>query len=960
MIFEQSKLFQFFSRTLQPLRTSLRLRLSVLVAGMLLAVVIASTLTALVLVQRTEAHKWEGRQTDAVQSAAGTVEAFLQRMEDSAQWISLLSRSDLDEKPQLLDDVLLLNPNLLELVRTDAAGRVVASAYQQSPLLTTPANMDAVYRLTFQVSGGNQTYVGVERFSGGSDSFLVYVSYVPTGGAVIGRLRMDVLWEIVSQIRFGETGNVFIMTRAGTIIADTDRSLVNSTLPASAQSLLSGEAATSEYTNIQAMPVVAASAPIVGTDWIVVAEMQSAEAYAETRLALTSVPLGASLVGLVLMMLMQVLLEHSIFDPVARLREGAERIGEGQLGYRITIPWQDEIGHVAASFNTMAERLSQRNRELVLQTQRLMEQIAEREKAADALRTSEARYRAVVQDQTECICRLLPDLTFTFVNEAFLRYFDSSAQQIIGYSLLDLIPAKWHASMLAHVAALTPENPFGTLQFEQEQHGNLRFQLWTFRASWDDRGALREIQAVGRDITDQKRAEERLAHDALHDALTGLPNRIQLIDRLSRMIDHARRNHSYAYAALFLDMDRFKIVNDTLGHLIGDQFLITAARRLVSSLRPQDTVARMGGDEFAILLEDIKEPREVTGIVERLQAVLAEPFTLNGQQLAASASIGIAFGSETFGNVYESAEDVLRDADTAMYQAKFRGTGSYAVFDRTMHHHVSGIFYLEADLRGALERNEFRLEYQPIVDAEKTTITQVEALVRWMHPQRGRVPPLEFIPLAEETGLIRPLGEWILQTACAQANEWLHQGCALRCISVNVSPIQFDSPDFVGVVRGVLQATLLPPAMLELEITESVAMRDLDQVERRMRELEALGIRISIDDFGTGYSSLSRLKRFPLRTLKIDRLFIKDLLADPDDAAITTAIIAMAHNLKLEVIAEGVETLEQVRFLKKNGCDQIQGFFFSRPKTAQDLAPMLHCAAPLMPMIDSANCVVAA
>jgi len=621
-----------------------------------------------------------------------------------------------------------------------------------------------------------------------------------------------------------------------------------------------------------------------------------------------------------------------------RLREGAERIGQGDLAYRISVGWRDEIGRVAASFNTMAERLSQRNAELLTQTQLLAAQIAEREKVQGALRTSEARYRAVVQDQTDMICRFQKDLTLTFGNDALRRYFDLPAEEWNGRSFLEFIPIQWRESALAHLAGLDSTHPLGTLQYEQELRGAMRWQAWTIRALCAETDGVREYQAVGRDITDQKRVEEQLVHDALHDALTGLPNRVLLLDRLNRTIEHAHRNPRYGFAVLFLDMDRFKIINDTLGHLMGDQVLVAAARRLVASVRPEDTVARLGGDEFAILLEGIRERRQVAYVVERLQIALSEPFSLEGHELFTNVSIGIALGSDTAGSVYQCAEDVLRDADTAMYRAKASGSGQHTFFDPVMHSQVSDIFHLEAELRRALERNEFILVYQPVFDAQTSVITQVEALVRWRHPQRGLVAPAEFIPLAEETGLIRPLGEWILQTACTQANTWLGQGCAPRCISINVSPAQFDSPGFVDVVRRVLEDTHLPSAMLELEITEGAAMRDMDLVEGRMRELEKLGVRIAIDDFGTGYSSLARLKRFPLRTLKIDRLFIKDLLTDPDDAAITTAIIAMAHNLKLEVIAEGVETWEQADFLKKNGCDHMQGFFFSEPKMAQDLA----------------------
>jgi diguanylate cyclase (GGDEF)-like protein len=435
----------------------------------------------------------------------------------------------------------------------------------------------------------------------------------------------------------------------------------------------------------------------------------------------------------------------------------------------------------------------------------------------------------------------------------------------------------------------------------------------------------------------RKSAEQQLVHDAFHDALTGLPNRALFMDRLGHVLGLRKRRKNYLFAVLFLDVDRFNIINDSLGHTAGDQMLVELAQRLVLSLRPGDTVARLGGDEFCILLEGLDSPSDATQVAGRILERLAAPFTLGGQEVYASASIGIVLGAT--GD--ESPGDILRDADTAMYRAKLRGKSRYEIFDAAMHAHTVARLRLETDLRRALERHELRVHYQPIVSLRTGCIAGAEALVRWQHPERGIIPPLDFIPMAEETGLIVPVGEWVLRTACRQAREWRDAGLPPLSVSVNLSAGQFHQPKLPELIGSVLAEVGLEPSALELEITESVAMRDTNFSTRMLDELSSMGISISIDDFGTGYSSLAYLKRFPIHSMKIDRSFVQDLARDSDDAAITTAIITMAHSLNLKVVAEGVETSEQLSFLLSKRCNSMQGYYFSRPIPADQLARLL-------------------
>jgi diguanylate cyclase (GGDEF)-like protein len=432
------------------------------------------------------------------------------------------------------------------------------------------------------------------------------------------------------------------------------------------------------------------------------------------------------------------------------------------------------------------------------------------------------------------------------------------------------------------------------------------------------------------------------------DPLTGLPNRLLFIDRLGRLIKHAKRRKDHSFAVLFLDLDGFKMINDSLGHLIGDQLLLSVSDRLEKCLRMTDTVARLsdtftmarlGGDEFTVLLDDLKDPGDAKLAADRLMKVLTPPFILAGKEVFTSVSIGIALSTTT----YESPDDMLRDADTAMYRAKSLGKGRYEVFDADMRASLVARLQVETDLRHALERNEFRNFYQPIVALDTGKIVGFEALLRWQHPTRGLIGPDQFIHIAEETGLIRELGWWNLREACRQLSDWkAHSDNYLNfTMNVNLSAKQFLQANLVEEIKNLIEELKFAPETLKLEITESTVMIDPVSTAKMLQEIKALGILLAIDDFGTGYSSLSYLHRFPLDTLKIDRSFISGTDQAGDEMEIAKTIMPMASNLRLDVIAEGVETVEQVDLLKKLRCKYAQGYFFSKPLAAEEVAELL-------------------
>jgi len=628
----------------------------------------------------------------------------------------------------------------------------------------------------------------------------------------------------------------------------------------------------------------------------------------------------------VLAVMVAVNLTRAITRPINTLVNATRMIAGGDIGFAITSKDKDEFGELDSHFNAMSLSLKHGYA-------KLEEEIKERKQTEEALRVSEERYALAARGANDGLWDW--DLRTNMI------YYSFRWKSMLGYDEKNISghPEEWfrrvHPDDRGEVEAKIAAHLSGRSEhFESEfrimhKDGMYRWVLNRGLVIRDENGHAYRMAGSQTDITAKKTVDEQLVYNAFHDALTGLPNRALFMDRLQHLIAVTKRRANEIYAVLFLDMDRFKIINDSLGHTVGDQILVVMGQKLSECLRPGDTVARLGGDEFAVLLHNINEVKDAVEVAERIHHKLSAPLLIKEREVFSSVSIGIAMSSEH----YERPEQVLRDADIAMYQAKARGSACHEIFDAKMHANILDRLQLEADMRGALDHNEFVLFYQPIIDLKTHQLISFEALVRWNHPTRGLIYPLEFIPMAEENGLINTIGEWILRESCRELRilqERYPKQPPLK-MSVNISGKQFTQCDLASKVADIIMETGIDASTLALEITESMIMENVDTAVETMNQLRSMGIQIHIDDFGTGYSSLSYLHRFPIDAIKIDRTFINKLTADGKNKEIIQSILSLASSLNFEVIAEGVEMNHQLVNMQNMQCQFGQGFLISVP-----------------------------
>ena len=591
--------------------------------------------------------------------------------------------------------------------------------------------------------------------------------------------------------------------------------------------------------------------------------------------------------------------------------------------------------------------VQERTADLELSNRRLIHDVADRKRTEKALQESEQRFRQLVSMSSDWYWEQDEEFRFTSITGGFGEKAGVSSDRLIGKTrwegMPEMLDSDWGR---AHIAENQAHQRFADFEYSlRDDEGGTRWFNINGEPVFDEHGKFKGYRGTGTDITARKLSEQRITHVAQHDVLTGLPNRSLLQDRLGQAVAYSMRC-AHPVWVMLIDLDRFKFVNDSMGHKAGDVLLMTVAARLRSALRDTDTVARLSGDEFVVILTEHEDQKLTVDVVQRLMDSVAQPVMLGIKEFFVTCSIGVA--------VYPTdgapADSLIEHADIAMYRAKKLGRNNFQFYTPSMNEEATERVRIESALRNALEREEFVLHYQPQVDLASGEIVGMEALIRWQHPEMGMVAPNRFIGVAEETGLIVQIGAWVMREACRQNKAWQQAGLGRLRVAVNLSARQFGAPNLVADIGDVLRETGLAPDCLEIELTESLFMSDVTLAVELLHAMKNLGIKLSIDDFGTGYSSLSYLSRFPIDVLKIDRSFVAAITRDSNDAAIVASIVALAHNLKLAVIAEGVETEDQLDYLRRHGCDQMQGYFFSRALPAREFEALVRerCHLPLL------------
>ena len=814
------------------------------------------------------------------------------------------------------------------LILLSEQGRVIA----ESPYLAGRRGRDVSYLEIYQrVSKTRQPYISKPFASPraqGRPAITISIPLFDSRGEMVGRLHGSIELEgrnFLSDLhhaKVGQTGYASLFTRDGILISHRHPArILKPVAEARLNPLVNQAIAGFEGSGItrtsRGIEVISSFKHLATVPWVLSVNRPVVEAEEPLQEAHRILLLVIAAGALIIVVLIGLVMRQAL-APLDMLTQHVRELPDKQGDQRqLSLPRRDEIGTLVQAFNDMVLSLDQQQQ---------------------TLRESEARFRSLAELSTDWFWEQDRDFRFVQVSQGI---YNADMSPHLGHTRWDQpVVSPDEAGWEQHRKMLDRHEPFQDFVYQvRDRLGMVRTFSISGTPIFDDAGAFRGYRGVGSDISDRKAAEQRIEYLAYHDALTGLPNRLLVQDRFVQALAQAERNGTRV-ALVYLDLDNFKAINDSLGHEAGDALLREVARRLRDSLRDSDTISRQGGDEFLLMLSDLPDTEIVSAIVLKVMDRLQEPVQLGTQELSISASIGVAIGPQDG----QDFETLRKKADMAMYRSKEAGRNAWHFFDPTMDAEAGEHLLMRNGLRRALERGEFLLHYQPQYDLASGELTGVEALIRWLHPELGLVAPGRFIGVAEESGLIVPIGDWVLQQACQQAMRWQRAGLPPLTLSVNLSAIQFKRGNVEQSVTRALAESGLPARLLALELTESILIQNVDSVLSSVRALKQMGVKLAIDDFGTGYSSLSYLKRLDIDQLKIDQSFVRDLASDPDDAAIVRAIIQMARSLNLRTVAEGVETELIGEQLRAFGCDAAQGYFYSPPVPAPDIERLLALA----------------
>jgi diguanylate cyclase (GGDEF)-like protein/PAS domain S-box-containing protein len=916
------------------LHPSLRARMTLAVTSLILVLMLVTGLVSLAFFEREYERNMTEQQSNIVRYLAGDVDAMLLNIQDAlsinAQTVPDSALSAPHEAHNFLASRTGLRryfKNHLHLYGSD--GHLIGTLDQQHHDESESIANQPYFKKTIQQAKPVITDPTVHGHTKNTAFIIFTAPVIRKDGHVVGVLTggfnlydKNPLSRYVSLI-LGKSGILRLISSSQQVLIHerNDRILQGVSQGAGpiVEKALRDGTATGRHLGVNNQVLIASMQRLKSVNWILAASYPESEVYAQVRKARLWF-IVATLIGMGISVVVVLIMMRLLTRPLAQLTSHVSSLPGKQGEDRfIHLPVNGEIGSLTGAFNSMVEEIDQNTK---------------------ALRESEQRYRIVTEFTNDFTYWRRPDGTFEFISPACLA--------VTGYSREELAAKPALMEEMIHPAdkylleELSTESCGNCGDQEIEcriftKEGSARWVRHTCRPIYDDNLNFLGRRGCRSDISEQRQLADQVSHMVLHDLLTGLPNRSLFADRLFQVVANKERYSQEITVVLFFGIDRFKMINDTLGHETGDRLLIMVAERLKKLLHPDDTICRFGGDVFAFILPARESRHEAVTMSYRILASLTDPFNPSGQQVNLTGSIGIAICPQDGTDV----QALLKNAETALYDAKRSGKNCFRFYASEMNALAVEILRLDNSMPHGLSNGDFYLHYQPQLDLKNDSVVAVEALLRWRHPELGMIPPDRFIPLAEESGFIIKLGEWVLRSACAQCAAWQKNGLAPLRIAVNVSGRQFNEPDFVDMVAAALNDSHLAPELLELELTESLLILNEKEALQKLQLLKKMGIYLAIDDFGTGYSSLAYLKHFPLDRLKIDKSFINDILTDPDDAAITEAIIAMAHSLKLKVIAEGVEMREQLLFLEDRGCDEMQGYYLSKPLSEHDLTSFI-------------------